>query len=87
MRQIWKYEISLGITILNIPSGGIVRHLGVQNDNAYIWVEIDPAKELVERKFSIYGTGWDLTEDVGTYVGSIQEGPFVWHLYEEKNAN
>jgi hypothetical protein len=44
-------------------------------------VDIDAECEF--RNFAIVGTGHDFPEaDDFTYINTIQDGPFVWHIFE-----
>lgn len=52
----------------------------------WLWAEVQPAAGLVERTFRILGTGHNMPEGVPlAYVGTVQQPPFVWHVYEEES--
>lgn len=80
-KTIWKYELDLRTKELRIPDGGIVRHAGIQDDIPCIWVEVDPTNTRKARLFHIFGTGHDIPSSC-SYIGTFQQPPFVWHLYE-----
>ena len=42
--------------------------------------------KTVRRMFRIYGTGKPINEDPLDldYIGTVQTGPFVWHVFERK---
>jgi len=42
----------------------------------------------VRRMFRIYGTGKPIEEDPADldYIGTVQTGPVVWHVFERKGA-
>lgn len=54
-----------------------------QNGIPCIWAIVDPDVLKVTRRFRIFGTGHELPGlDECCYVGTTQDGPFVWHLFE-----
>ena len=85
MRTIWKYPMSLGTgsdwKTYDIPDG-IVRHVGVQNREVMLWIEVDPEAKLRRRTFKIVGTGHEEIGEGFVYLGTVGIGPFVWHVYE-----
>lgn len=84
-RTIWKFPIDLADTItVPMPEGAKVLHVGTQQDWVHptcLWAEVDPDAPMVDRLFTFRGTGWTLG-DVGRYVGTVHNDPFVWHIYE-----
>lgn len=52
-----------------------------------VWATVDTEqKEIEGRRISIFGTGWEIPERIGDYLGTIFEDNFgdtlVWHIYE-----
>jgi hypothetical protein len=82
---IWKYEIHGGSMLL--PKGAILLCVQAQEGNPCLWAEVNPQEaEMVPRNFLIYGTGWviaDIKNIKKVYVGTYQQGPYVWHVYED----
>lgn len=90
MKTIYKYKLEFeGSTKIKLPYGSKVVHVGLDLSRvARIWVEQHPDKgwpqiNYTERKFYIYGTGHDIP-GAAEHVGTFKDGPFVWHVYEEK---
>lgn len=85
MRTIWKYTLSIsdGPQYLYLPDGKLLC-AQVQDGLVQLWFELDPSTEYVSRTFQVYGTGHQMPDDPGDYVGTVQTGPFVWHVYERK---
>lgn len=79
MKTIYKYEIRSGSN-LDLPEGAKFLAFQLQNDEAVAWFEVNPDAIMVSRCFHIVGTGWKFND--GTYLGTVQQGPLVWHLYE-----
>lgn len=86
MRTIWKYELDLlkdgGINDIAMPLHA--KALTVQNQRGALclWVECDPQEPMAERRFIIVGTGFSFCSDGMSYVGTLQDRQFVWHVYE-----
>ena len=69
----------------DIPEGGRIVYVDCQQPRVVsFWVELEPENEVIPCYFVIIGTGHPVPDDCG-YVGTILDGPFVWHLYEKKH--
>jgi hypothetical protein len=84
-RTVWKFpfEVDMKVT-LTMPKGATVLRVGTQRDTLRplcLWAEVDPESPEVERLFAVRGTG-HLLGDVGRYLGTVTDEPFVWHVYE-----
>lgn len=81
-RRIFKYQLptSLGGR-LQIPSGATIVHVALQNKVPCLWAIVQDDALVEVRFFMIFGTGHALPTDV-EYVGTFQDSPFVWHLFE-----
>ena len=64
-----------------MPRGAEILCLQVQNEVPCIWAKVDTNQPNEERPFYWTGTGLPLLEP-NTYVGTIQTGPYVFHLFE-----
>lgn len=82
MKRIYKYKFEDGRPV-EMPIGAKILSIQTQNDRPYIWALVDIDVECEFRYFSIVGTGHDFPEaDDFTYINTIQDGPFVWHIFE-----
>jgi hypothetical protein len=54
----------------------------MQNDTPTLWAEVDPDNATEERLFTIIGTGHSVNSNFPNYLGTIQDGNYVWHIYE-----
>jgi hypothetical protein len=54
-----------------------------QQGSVTMWAEVDTTSVIKGRVFQIVGTGIPMPEVELTYIGSVQQPPFVWHVYEE----
>lgn len=82
---IWKFSVSIQDTlIITMPKNARILDLQVQDNQATIWVLVNPGNEKEERRFRIIGTGDPLPQEIALdYIGTIQMPPLVWHLFEE----
>jgi hypothetical protein len=82
MKRIYKYELKDGRGV-EMPIGAKILSIQNQNNQPYIWALVDTDAECDFRYFTIVGTGHDFPEaDDFTYINTIQDGPFVWHIFE-----
>lgn len=85
-KQVWKFLIK-GSHSIKLPIGSEILTVQNQNEDAFIWVLVDPNKETEERFFEVYGTGHSINYDMGVerkYIGTFQigNGALVFHLFE-----
>ena len=82
-KQIWKFEIKEGS--IRMPVGANILSVQSQGGRGMIWALVDPNAEDEPRWFAVVGTGEPFDETNMTYIGTYQESPFVWHLFEWKD--
>jgi hypothetical protein len=83
MSRMLKYRISANQdqTTISIRAGADIRAVGVQLPREVcLWAEVPDDTPVQARTFTIIGTGDDVP--AGAYVGTVFDGPFVWHIYE-----
>ena len=87
MTRMTIYKYLLMITdeqLLTVPEGAAVLHVGEQDGELCVWCLIDPKAPNVQKMVRIYGTGNPYDGDLEQFhVGSVQIGPFVWHVFWE----
>jgi hypothetical protein len=87
LRKVYKYPIHLTAeNHLKVPIGGVVRHVNMQDDQMCLWIEVDLSKDSEFRTFGVFGTGHQIPEG-WFYHGTVLDGAFIWHIYEEKGTN
>ena len=82
MRVIYKYELAKTIMM---PINSQVLKVGMQNGIMCIWILVENNElDASERNFEIIGTGHSFEFDylTHTYIDSLFDGPFVWHIWE-----
>lgn len=89
MKTIWKYPLTIhpSRNKLVMPKGSKPLAVQWQEGVPVLWAEVqtddDPDQVVI---VSIYGTGHAMDESTETYLGTLQGGVFVWHVYWSKPA-
>lgn len=79
-RVIWKFALDKGV-VVHAPRNLKPLFYGLDpHCFPAVWAEVDPLQPAVEHRFAVYGTGWEIPE-LASYVGSMVNGAYVWHLY------
>ncbi len=88
MRTVYKYEIEEtgnGWFELPLPADAKIVLAGAQMGKAHVWVELDPAGRLIQRRFQIIGTGRPIADGhVHVLSFTTNNAARVWHLYEAR---
>lgn len=85
MKTIWKFEIDFSNKKVMMPVGCKILSTQIQSDIICIWAEVDTGEIQEEVIFEVFGTGHELPQNMGIsreYVGTVQIGPTVWHIYK-----
>lgn len=85
MKTIWKFTTEIeDRPRLMLPAGARILSCAIEQPGQTfnLWAEVDTAAPREERRFRVIGTGHPL-DNVGPFIGTIQDPPFVWHIYEE----
>lgn len=83
---IWKFPFTVSdMVAIEMPKGAKVLRVDLQAQPC-VWALVNPESEKVRRVFYIFGTGHSLGPRANDlqYIGTFFEGPFVWHVFEEK---
>ena len=81
MKAICKYSLLLGGSHLELPQGWEPLHVAMQDRQACLWALVDPDAPKVPALVQSYGMGFSLADDPGKFLGTAQQGPFVWHFF------
>ena len=85
MKTIWKFHLIVETNQrFTIPRGARFLSVQGQHDEIVMWWLVDPRQPPESRRFSVYGTGHDMPDNPGAYLGTVQTdgGGFVWHAFE-----
>lgn len=77
----FSLNIKAGVQALSLPQNSAIVHVGMQDSRLCFWAVVDPRNSCSTRYFRVIGTG-DEVSPPDFYVGTTQDGPFVWHLFE-----
>lgn len=90
MRAIWKFPVPVDDRLtIKMPKGARVLTVQAQGREMCIWAEVQTQAAEEKRYFAVFGTGHEMLHGMGysdVYVGTVQIGKFVWHLYELTGA-
>jgi hypothetical protein len=84
--KIFKYQLKVkDEQAILMPIGAKVISVQFQNGNLCLWAIVNPSNATELRCFEVYGTGADfpsLGMAERKHLATVQEGPFVWHIFE-----
>ena len=85
---IYKYQITdANQGKIMMPKGAVIISAQYQNGIPTIWAVVDINQELTERRFDIYGTGMHVDMRGRCHLATVQDGIYVWHIFEITIAN
>lgn len=83
MLVIWKFPLGLFYSQRVImPNGARVLSVQIQRGVPTLWAICNPNERPTERKFEIIGTGQPFEWCEREFVGTVQNGGVVWHVFE-----
>lgn len=84
-RAVWKYPLNLtDHQQIRVPAGRALA-VQLQAGRLCLWVEVTPGAGEDPWDIYIRGTGHDFDIVPGeNYLGTIQTGPLVWHVYARR---
>ena len=85
MRTIYKYPINLNEkqSILTYEGAKPLR-IAIQESTICVWMEVSTEEKKVDKNIYCFGTGFELPNLDLKYIGSVDDFPFVWHIYYEE---
>ncbi len=81
---IFKYEIKLladSVTV-KMPDGAQILTAQLQGDTLCIWAVVNRYAPMTDRQIEIIGTGNPFIDDSRCYIATVQQPPWVWHIFE-----
>ena len=84
MKKIFKYQLeTTSVQEIEMPEAAEVLTVQIQNEVPCIWVLVEPNSAVIKRTFEIFGTGYDVPENVNRkYIGTYQHYRGVFHCFE-----
>lgn len=85
MKIIYKYPIVItqDQTVL-VPRGAKFLSVMDQNGALCLWFEVETVNPVEARAIEVHGTGNPINDTCGKriHIGSVIQGPCVWHVFE-----
>jgi len=85
-KTIWKYEFTDNSSqAFEMPDDHKVLALNFQHGILCMWALVDTDSPKSYHSFEVYGTGWQLPENPGEYIGTFQlsNGRFIFHVFKQ----
>jgi len=85
VNAIWKYDLRMErYQEIFMPSGAVILSLQIQKECPCLWVKVNTDEKMIARKIMTYGTGHELTDNEGNYIGSYQltKLSLIFHVFE-----
>jgi len=90
-KAIYKYPVILDDKFeLEMPGGGSVLNVQMQDGSPFLWAIVEPGLNLVKKKFVMVGTGHEYKEEYFSqlrYINTFQVDSLVLHLFEVDDYN
>lgn len=79
---IYKYELEI-TDRQEVRMSRTAEFLSVQmqGDKLCLWAMVRPNDAQASFEILIFGTGHTLPVPYGRYIGTVQQGQFVWHVF------
>lgn len=81
-QAIWKFPIRKDRSRVHMPKGAQLLAVQMQAGVPCLWAAVDLSAERVRRSIAVYGTGHTLMDELGAYIGTVQDGSLVWHFFD-----
>jgi hypothetical protein len=85
MHEVWKYHVPIQLSPFahDMPAGAEVLCVQDQRGQKMMWAKVNPKADSVPRYFRWLTTGQPSQTSLNAkYVGTVQDGDFVFHLFE-----
>jgi hypothetical protein len=84
MSAVWKFPLRLSggeQLVRTMPFGAIPVRFAMQGQDPTLWCLVDERNSAQDRRFVVVGTGHPIPDGC-EYIGSCDDGPYVWHAFE-----
>lgn len=84
-KTIWKYQLAITETQeIEMPVDAGILTAQMQAGTLCLWAFVSPDAPKERRQFEVLGTGNPIPDGSCNYIASVQQGQFVWHVFEGK---
>lgn len=81
--RIFKYIVPANGPI-ELPAEAQILTVAMQQERMMMWALVDDEAPKEERRFIVFGTGEVIPRGNFQWIATVQDGNFVWHLFEIK---
>lgn len=81
MKTIHKYKLDENTDSFRSYEGMTLLHADYQGDSLCLWAEVETTAEDIDVPFRVIGTNFTLPSDNYKHFATVQNPPFVWHVY------
>lgn len=86
MKKIYKYELLLqDEQVVQIPHKPQILSVQIQKGIICVWALVDTTYSDVAYIFEIIGTGNPVDNFIREYLGTVQDGSMVWHVFYRRS--
>ncbi len=82
MKVVYKYALTFPCCEVAMPKAAQILSVQMQQNNMCLWALVDTEQPKELRYLEFHGTGNPFNPFGLVHVATIQEGQFVWHLFE-----
>lgn len=82
MKQVFKYTIHPGLNTVRMSYDAKILSVQLQHGEPQVWALVDPRGRTSERIFKTVMTGEPFEDQGCLYIGTVQIGPIVVHVFE-----
>jgi len=79
---IYKYKLEMPLCSHMMPRKAEILAVQKQGDDIVLWAQVDTQAKLEVRRFMCCVTGGNAPAGKHEYIGTVQLGDFVAHVYE-----
>ena len=81
---IYKYELQItDEQTVEMPRGARLLSVQMQRERLMLWAVVNTNEPIRSRVIRIHGTGIAISPEHNyAFIGTVQDGPFVWHVFD-----
>lgn len=82
-KRIWKYPLLLtSVQTLTVHKGSEILACQIQAEVPCLWIQVNPTEPEEKITIEIIATGEPMPDATRTYLGTVQIGVYVWHIFK-----
>ena len=89
-KAIFKYDFTVtDAPVVYMPPGALTLSVGKQSTalgQLSMWALVDPTAGTAPYSLRVFGTGNVIPDGIGGYIGTVIDGPYVWHVFHANRS-